>query len=1467
MKKYSFIFCCLWILSLASFAQNSENTFREAAITLLSGNNRQQDCDLLRQTAGQMQLPQLSTYAEALQQRSLDRGYQQRQAAAKALLDKAQSALAQPSEATIVCRKAYVDALTNAQHDECLTLVEQNEREANKLAEAQPGNHRLRDLAILTRLDKLQALVGDNFYDDPLQWESLYRIEKDVEKALQENNFEPLYRQWMLEAMGVLKFNSSQYPEYANYLCETLFQKGTFLPSVVYDDGLDTNAEAYFKANSELAESTFGSYDKRTLLAKTFFVKFLLYKGRITPDEAYWQLREILKKLGDMEHAEAPLSVAVRMMMFDCDVLGQTRLEETRQYAEMLLATERFFGKESQDYAVMLLNALSQRQMVDIGEAARLADQLIETARVAYQHQPVAMGFFFLQTTAVRQATMAPEDYASWVNLVANMYGRLHAVDWESVGWGHALAQFLLEMGANEKALEVFNIAFNDEQSILSNSSMAYAFELALRSRYLLAAGQGEEAERALEQATPLLMEADYKALFLYYLYEVQSTYGKNALAKETLRKAIDTCKTDKMAILKSYMQMVLGNMNFFEENAISDETEQLFRQAEPVFWDNEEGIEGAALDGYVKLGNYYQAKKDFARAEQILLKGKERYENLVGVFDNQYLSFINELFGLYAFEYNDLDRADQFLEERIAVAENNPLFSRHDLLFAMYWMRYQLIQAKAPNNYFLQLNSLQETFAKLAVIQQQTGGTLTPELKNQFMPFIYEMMRMSNYMLPDENEMENAVEEARQMGYKVAAEQLIQQREVLMQVFRQGLVPLLIEHEEKLRNEQLSNLANTDYLQVVSALSSYYLKVEKDTMQAIAWLDRLNEVDNYVFRYRYAYDKADLLYQCRRYAEAAQLYEQVEQMAQHSPQAMNSPMYKARFYNMLYAAYYFSGQYDKAIRPAREYRRYQKEYMEKNFDLLTETERAQMADMGAAGGDGLQLLVPKCESELAGEAYNSLLDEKGMLLRASDRTRQAIMGSGDRQLIASLDSLEQMRKAFQQMEQMNNWAQGDFNTNPAYLKAQQQMERLEREVNRGAAKYVVGERAMPSWQQVQRQLRQGDAAIEFIVSDTIMGALVLLPDGQQPHYVALTGIPSMLHALDEQQSKGGAHAFADALYDKDVLHLYQRLWQPMERSLQGVRRVFFSPIGFAHALAFAAFKCPDGQYLSDHYELHQLTTTAQLVYGQRKGRDDAMKAALCGAVFYSEEQQTLARQIEDGGSERGADDGRGAKTKATDAFGFLSFTKNEVEQIAEAAKLSGRVKALTAEGFEPTEQWLRSLSGDSPDILHLSTHGFFLSSDREVMDNRFLARFPALRFSPMMRSGLALVGANKAWEGTDLPENGDGILTAAEVASLDLSHTRLAVLSACQTGVGLSSKEGVYGMYRGFKQAGVGSIMASLWNVNDATTAALMTEFYRQWLSGVPMQQALHEAQRHLRQTHPSPFYWAPFFLLDSMD
>ena len=137
-----------------------------------------------------------------------------------------------------------------------------------------------------------------------------------------------------------------------------------------------------------------------------------------------------------------------------------------------------------------------------------------------------------------------------------------------------------------------------------------------------------------------------------------------------------------------------------------------------------------------------------------------------------------------------------------------------------------------------------------------------------------------------------------------------------------------------------------------------------------------------------------------------------------------------------------------------------------------------------------------------------------------------------------------------------------------------------------------------------------------------------------------------------------------------------------------------------------------------------------------------------------------------------------------------------------------------------------------------------------------------------MQRSGLALAGANSTWGGaTDKPQEDDGILTANEVAQLDLSQTQLAVLSACQTAVGEYSLEGVYGMQRGFKQAGVKSILATLWNVNDKSTARFVQLFYQHWLSGETLQQSAREALQTLRQEYPSPFYWAPFVLMDAVD
>lgn len=97
---------------------------------------------------------------------------------------------------------------------------------------------------------------------------------------------------------------------------------------------------------------------------------------------------------------------------------------------------------------------------------------------------------------------------------------------------------------------------------------------------------------------------------------------------------------------------------------------------------------------------------------------------------------------------------------------------------------------------------------------------------------------------------------------------------------------------------------------------------------------------------------------------------------------------------------------------------------------------------------------------------------------------------------------------------------------------------------------------------------------------------------------------------------------------------------------------------------------------------------------------------------------------------------------------------------------------------------------------------------------------------------------------------NKDGIVTAAEVASLNLRQCDLVVLSACETGLGKLGSDGVYGLQRGFKNAGVHTLLMSLQNVYDAATADLMNGFYQYWLNGMSKREALVKAQQDLRKS-----------------
>ena len=173
------------------------------------------------------------------------------------------------------------------------------------------------------------------------------------------------------------------------------------------------------------------------------------------------------------------------------------------------------------------------------------------------------------------------------------------------------------------------------------------------------------------------------------------------------------------------------------------------------------------------------------------------------------------------------------------------------------------------------------------------------------------------------------------------------------------------------------------------------------------------------------------------------------------------------------------------------------------------------------------------------------------------------------------------------------------------------------------------------------------------------------------------------------------------------------------------------------------------------------------------------------------------------------------------------------------------------------------SLSGDSPSIIHIATHGYYFE---ESQAHRFTyySSFEGEWIPDNDRSGLILANANSSWLGCGQFGWDDGTLTASEINGIDLSRTKLVVLSACQTGLGENNSEDTYGLMRALKNAGARSIIMSLWEVDDRATTVFMTELYEGIASGDEVHDAFIKAQRKVKKEFVNSAYWAAFVLLD---
>ena len=325
----------------------------------------------------------------------------------------------------------------------------------------------------------------------------------------------------------------------------------------------------------------------------------------------------------------------------------------------------------------------------------------------------------------------------------------------------------------------------------------------------------------------------------------------------------------------------------------------------------------------------------------------------------------------------------------------------------------------------------------------------------------------------------------------------------------------------------------------------------------------------------------------------------------------------------------------------------------------------------------------------------------------------------------------------------------------------------------------------------------------------------------------------------------------------KDSAHqLYQTLIAPLDTLLSGQDHLIISPDSQLNLVPFEALVDSQNRYLVESYQISYVSSGRDLLRLQ-SSRPSRQKPVIIANPDYDSSPSERSSS---------ADDNSLYSINSMPAFSPLPGTLTEAEAIV---PLMPEATVLT--GAAATEGQLNRLQG--PSLLHIATHGFFLSDAIAPNPNSLIrgASFDLVdtesatntelqnSASPLYNSGLVLAGANKRTSQTE-----DGILTAMEAVGLDLHGTQLVVLSACETGVGsVSDGEGVYGLRRAFAIAGAESQLMSLWQVDDTGTSELMQLYYQNLIeNGQGRSEALRNAQLALLNTgtYGHPYYWSSF-------
>ncbi len=506
---------------------------------------------------------------------------------------------------------------------------------------------------------------------------------------------------------------------------------------------------------------------------------------------------------------------------------------------------------------------------------------------------------------------------------------------------------------------------------------------------------------------------------------------------------------------------------------------------------------------------------------------------------------------------------------------------------------------------------------------------------------------------------------------------------------------------------------------------------------------------------------------------------------------------------------------------------------IEKNFRGMTEEEREHFAKLLEEPYDyALNYLYEHSDSrKIANLCFDNNMFQQGLYLRSEMAIENAVRALNDEGLTKKYKRMVNCKRELD----ARRYVSGLGNMR-VIRELEKEITTLDNEVSNRCWEYQYRNfEKHPTRDVLLERLGDDEAVLQF--AETQHGQLycLVLKKGGNSSNVSFVRIAS------KEEIERFLQGTPDVVYHNT--ELTSMVFNNVNSLLKGVKKVYYTTSGVFNSVCIPALSCGSDRYLCDLFDF-KLVSNCQKIIELKKGGKTSSDGGFClwGAIEYTYGDHVMPRE----------DAYRAIGCHQPLAY-LGSGEIDTISSILQNGNVSNVKKWTSSQATERSFKWL---DGRGVRFLHIDSHGYF---DNSIDPSQ-----------AMHNSVLFFAGANRYWTNDTLkpPISGeDGILHADEISHMNLNGCELVVLSACETGIGYNgSSEGVYGLQRGFKLAGVNKIMMSLWKVGNQKAEEMMGLFYGELCkNGFDIENAFTYARNTMRRKYPhNPEYWAAFVLMD---